>query len=235
MSFQLLAFATSFSFQLKASLMAPITTDNNASSVPLADYFFIAGIESSQVFDERTAQPTTLSPPVETTIEEDKALETEADSVTSPRPSTPSSPNPDAPKRRSRYSFEARKSIGSMIAPLDGPTTGSNRSSTTIKAIQVGGSGLNDEDFEQALRNFANERDSFLEDIHISAGTVLPQSKPTKPRPKTVRISANPEETGAQQGGLRNGVGSLRRKLSTMNSMRRPPSTSRQCMSSYIH
>lgn len=215
--------------------MAPHATkapDANASSSPLADYFFIAGIESSQIQNERNVVPGS-PPPVETTIEEDKALETET--VTSPRPSTSGSPTPAAQKRRSRYSFEAHKSIGSIILPLDVGSPNSNRSSAaTLKAPQLGGLGLSDEDFEQALRKFASERDSFLEEIHVSAGTVThhnsTSTKPTRTRPKTVRI--NNAEDQAPSSGLRNGVGSLRRKLSTMNSMKRQSlTTQRQCAS----
>lgn len=203
--------------------MAPITsTDANPSSVPLADYFFIAGIESSQVYESR-ANGVKSPPPVETTIEEDRALDIEAE--VGPRPSTPGSPTPDA-KRRSRYSFEARKSIGSIISPGDygGNGTASNRSSAaTIKPLG-GISGLTDEDFEQALKKFASERDSFLEEIHVSAGTVVPQSKPTKNKPRTTRIK-NTDDQAQSAGGLRNGVGSLRRKMSAMNSLKRQPST----------
>ncbi|GAB7365230.1 hypothetical protein MBLNU230_g6316t1 [Neophaeotheca triangularis] len=189
------------------------------TSAPLADYFFIAGIESSQVYDGKLAPEGLPTAPVEDTIEEDSALEINGDE----RPTSPAGPS-EAAKRRSRYSFEARKSIGSMInIGSDPKSPPSNRSSTTIKASeapQVGGSGLSDADFEQALKKFANERESFIEDIHIAAGTV-PTPTTRKPRPKTVRITQ--DENGAGSG-LKNGVGSLRRRLSTMNSMKRQPS-----------
>ncbi|KAK0776251.1 hypothetical protein LTR75_016313, partial [Friedmanniomyces endolithicus] len=94
------------------------------TAAPLADYFFISGIESSQVYEERTISAVALpAAPVEDTIDEDKALETS----NGPRPTTPGSPAETA-KRRSRYSFEARKSIGSIINAVDPPTTASNRS-----------------------------------------------------------------------------------------------------------
>ncbi|KAJ9619539.1 hypothetical protein H2203_008317 [Taxawa tesnikishii (nom. ined.)] len=91
--------------------MAPIPPSSDTSSIPLADHFFIAGIESSQVYDDRIPAPPSASPPVDTTIDEDEALET---NPRTPRPVTPSSP--EGGKRRSRYSFEARKSIGSIIS-----------------------------------------------------------------------------------------------------------------------
>lgn len=204
--------------------MAPIPPSSDTSSIPLADHFFIAGIESSQVYDDRIPAPPSASPPVDTTIDEDEALET---NPRTPRPVTPSSP--EGGKRRSRYSFEARKSIGSIISASELKGTASNRSSTTIKGVQIGG-GLSDEDFEQALRKFATERESFLEEIQTSAGTVIPTPNKSRHRTKTVRITNSDDAaTGNSGSGLRGGVGSLRRRLSTMNSLKRQPSAARQC------
>lgn len=196
---------------------ASYNTSSDASAAPLADYFFISGIESAQIFEEKLAN---IPPPapVEDTIEEDKALDTSQ----AQRPSTPGSPT-DAAKRRSRYSFEARKSIGSIINAVEPKTPASNRSSSTIKGVQIGGSGLNDDDFEMALRKFANERDSFMDEIQVSAG-VAPPPMTKKPRPRTMKI-ANDENAGAS--GVKGPVGSLRRRLSTMNSMKRQPTVSR--------
>ena len=205
-------------------------TAADASANPLADFFFIAGIESSQIIDERPRPPTSPTP-VQATIDEDKAWE--HDVPNSPRPSTPGSPATVHNNRASQYSFEARKSIGSIIGPVDTATIASKRSSvTTIKAPHIETSmpaGLSDEDFEQALRKFASERDSFLEEIQVSAGAVVEpppsQSRQIKGRPKTIRIT-NPDESSSSR--LTNGVGSLRKRLSTMSSLKRNPSTSRQ-------
>ncbi|KAK4575354.1 hypothetical protein LTR86_001208 [Recurvomyces mirabilis] len=205
--------------------MAPAKKGNHASqpvsssgdtAAPLADYFFISGIESSQVYEERTVTASTLpAAPVEDTIDEEKPLETHNES----RPITPGSPT-EAAKRRSRYSFEARKSIGSIITAVDTTTSASNRSSTTIKGVTNNGvAGLSDDAFEEALKKFASERDSFLEDIHVSAG-VVPTPTQKRQRPRTVRITQD-ESTLASAAGVKSGVGSLRRRLSTMNSMKR--------------
>ncbi|TKA73102.1 hypothetical protein B0A55_04845, partial [Friedmanniomyces simplex] len=172
------------------------------TAAPLADYFFISGIESSQVYEERTISAVAPpAAPVEDTIDEDRELETSNE----PRPTTPGSPTETA-KRRSRYSFEARKSIGSIINAVDPPTPASNRSSTTIKGVAVnsngGISGLSDDAFEEALKKFASERDSFLEDIHISAGTV-PTPTQRRPRPRTVRITQDENTLGV--AGLKGG------------------------------
>lgn len=208
--------------------MAPIAASNaDASSIPLADHFFIAGIESSQIYDERLNRVSS-PPPVEATIDEDAALETDTVRSLNIRPATPGSPTADAANRHARYSWEARKSIGSIAGPLDFKPSASNRSSATIKGVQVEtGPGLSDEDFENALRKFANERESFLEEIQVSAGAVVPQ-KATRSRPKTVRISAHEDSSSATstpKSGLGSGLGTIRRRLSTMNRPKRQPST----------
>jgi hypothetical protein len=217
--------------------MAPINTTTDASP-PLADYFFISGIESSQVYDERNHQSIglnslssqLLSPPqpvdVDETIEEDRALETD-----SLRPTSQDGLTNDegtAKQRSARMSFDHRTSIGSIIGPGPGPDpkqTASNRSSATIKGVQIGGSGLSDVDFDNALRKFASERDTFLEEIQFTASAAQQsRSATTRIRPKPARVQ---HEDGA--GNLRAGVGSIRRRLSTMqSSLKRQPSMARQ-------
>ncbi|KAF2840710.1 DENN-domain-containing protein [Patellaria atrata CBS 101060] len=199
--------------------MAPINPPTDLTSAPLADYFFISGIESTQVFDERL-QASSVNPPqpLDVTIEEDKPLETSFEAGPS---STDECENGDNSKRTSRYSFDARRSVGSFItAEPKGPA--SNRSSsTTIKGVQIGGSGLSDVDFENALRKFTSERETFMEELQYSAGAVSQQTRTPKPRPKTQRI-VNEDENP------RSGVGSIRRRISTMSSLKRQPSMARQ-------
>ncbi|KAL1600302.1 hypothetical protein SLS59_005929 [Nothophoma quercina] len=178
--------------------MAPISSAEG-SSAPLADYFFISGIESSQVYDERL-QPNGIvsplaSPPVDETIEEDRALET--DSI---RPTSQDGlPNGGSTRRRSGQRLsENRQSVGTITGIDSKPTvTASNRSSATIKGLNLGGSGLSDVDFENALRKFASERDTFLEEIQFTAG-VAQQSRqtPTRPRPRPPRVSQAPSVNG---------------------------------------
>ncbi|QDS76461.1 hypothetical protein FKW77_004799 [Venturia effusa] len=209
------------------------------SSAPLADYFFIAGIESSQIFDGKlAASPAASTVPIEDTIEEHSILDT----TNNGRPISSEELNGvDTPRRRSRLSCDARKSVSSMLSS----GTASNRSSATIRAITfsdpfagepkklqltdlggpvgpIGGQGLSDEDFDTALRKFANERDTFLEEIHFSAGTLPELNSKPKRSAKTQKII---NEDG---GGLRSGVGSLRRRISTMNSLKKQPPMMRQ-------
>jgi hypothetical protein len=209
--------------------MAPtIQTQFDRSAMPLADYFFIAGIESSQIFDEKL-QPNVnglATPPVEDTIEEHSVLDTNLNGR--PKSSEGLNGAVEPAQRRQRLSYEARKSISSLLGGSNSGTA-SNRSSATIrgvqlndtKVVQVGGSGLSDADFDDALRKFASERESFLEEIHFSAG-VVPQL--TKPKARKTQKIVN-EDVGV----VRSGVGSIRRRISTMNSLKRQPSIMRQC------
>ncbi|KAL6703210.1 hypothetical protein ACN47E_010072 [Coniothyrium glycines] len=208
--------------------MAPIPSAE-ASSIPLADYFFISGIESSQVYDERAQQSSIVTsplaqPPVDETIEEDRALETESIRPTS----RDGLPNGGSLRERSprRYS-DHRGSIGTIIG-TEAKVTASNRSSATIKGVQIGGSGLSDLEFETALRKFASERDTFLEEIQFTAGAAAQQNRaaPSRPRPRPQRVA---QAGNDESGNLRSGVGSIRRRISTMqSSLKRQSSTARQ-------
>jgi hypothetical protein len=211
--------------------MAPAATAD--ATAPLADYFFISGIESSQVYDERAHQngasivtSPLASPPVDETIEEDRALET--DSI---RPTSQEGlPNGDSHRRRSGGRInDNRDSVGTIIGS-DARHSASNRSSTTIKGVQLLGSGLSEQDFEVALRKFASERDTFLEEIQFSAG-VAQSNRPTstRPRPRPQRVQHAANEDG---GNLRSGVGSIRRRISTMQSSLKRQSSVARCKSS---
>jgi hypothetical protein len=199
------------------------------SETPLAEYFFIAGIESSQVFDEKfqnSVVSPTSPPPVETTIEENEVLET--DTAGCPGSSDgPTNGESTTSKRRSRMSFEARKSISSLLG--NESITASNRSSATIKFAPPERASMSDADFDSALRKFAFERETFLEEIHFSAGTLSQLPKPK--RSKTQRIFGGGDEPNI----IKSSVGSIRRRLSTMNSLKRQPSLMRQGTSKHSY
>lgn len=183
---------------------------------------FRAGVDSEQLKWGKDEDITINGPaPAEPTIEEDKLAEAEH----SPKllPTTPRNGKRNSYQRLSRLSDEARLSVASFTPTIEENGPDSNRSSTTIKGIQVNGSGgLNDHDFEKALRKFASERDSFLSDMSLSAGAVMP-NRP-KPRPKTQKI------VNDDAAGLKSAVGSIRRRISfrDMNSMKRQSSVARQ-------
>ena len=183
------------------------------------------GVDSYQLRWRKDEEPTDLAPtaPVEPTIEEDRAAEAEGDSP-GLRDSISRKTKRNSYHRLSTLSDEARLSITSLSLSHERKGTDSNRSSTTIKAPQINGNGrlLNDTDFENALKKFASQRDSFLSDLTLSAGAVVP-NRP-RARPKTQKIVS-------EDGGLKSGVGSIRRRISfrDMNSMKRQSSVKRQC------
>ncbi len=159
--------------------------------------------------------------PVEPTIEEDELAE--AEHAPNGAPNTPQNRKRNSYQRLSRLSDEARLSVASFTPSIEHHGSDSNRSSTTIKGIQVNGPvGLNDQDFEKALRKFASERDSFLSDMSLSAGAVMP-NRP-KPRPKTQKI------VNDDAAGPKSAVGSIRRRISfrDMSSVKRQASVARQ-------
>ncbi len=220
---------------------------DSPASTPLADYFWIAGVESIAYQDP--------SPPpqqVEETIDEHgepevaEASRSGAQSRTSARHSRQSSAN-----RLSKLSLENRFSIHTL-EDLD-DNTRSNRSSTTIRAPPLstagtlldaaddangngGGSGSSssdlagrpDFDFDQMLVKFAVERDSFLEDLNFSAGVKL-HTRPPMISPRTEKIRADDTEASGRRSPLKSIRGSIRRKLSfrEMNSLRKTHGTAR--------
>ncbi|KAL8733360.1 MAG: hypothetical protein Q9166_002184 [cf. Caloplaca sp. 2 TL-2023] len=205
--------------------MAPVPI-RESSSAPLADWFFITGVDSEQLRwgssnAEETADDAPQSP-VEQTIEEERTSEAEDDNPEIIQ-RTPRQSKRNSYQRLSRLSDEARLSIASVSLSPDPKGTDSNRSSTTIKGIQINGTGsLSDVDFDKALRKFATERESFLTDLTLSTGVVVP-NRP-KARPKTQRI------VNEDNGGLKSGVGSIRPRISfrDMSSGRRQSSVNRQ-------
>ncbi|KAI1639363.1 dDENN domain-containing protein [Biscogniauxia mediterranea] len=226
--------------------------DNTAA--PLADYFWIAGIESIS-YQDFPIPPTPTQ--VDTTITEDEESDDdERDSVASP------SQKPTA--RHSRQNSNHRLSKASFtnsihtLEEMDGNTR-SNRSSATIRPSPTfgasgpegtglfgapgpdggggggGGSGLfGDFDFDKALVKFAAERENFLEDLSFSAGAKT-QARPPMVNPRAERIKADEVPSGRMsplksiRGSIR---GSIRRKISfrDMNSVRKQPSAPRPGM-----
>ncbi|KAI9867194.1 MAG: hypothetical protein M1813_009472 [Trichoglossum hirsutum] len=174
------------------------------SSAPLADYFWIAGVDSLSYNEQLRLVPnageklSNGNPPVASTIEEDKTLEVDDDQRV---------PASDRHNSFGRLSFgEPRLSIHTVVAETDSKQTGSNRSSATITGIQLNGTGLSDFDFDKALRKFAAERDSFLDELSFSAGTIVPNRPVLHPRTQRV--------TNEEPSGLKAVGGSIRRRIS---------------------
>jgi hypothetical protein len=213
----------------------------DSSSAPLADYFWIAGIDSLSYSDpvsgssnsrEKPLNGGPPSPVVDATIEEGSEIESTA--------SPPSNGTPRATARHSRTNSWNRLSklpndVRNSIAALDElEKTRSNRSSITIKGVPTNGAttnggekwGLGDFNFDEALIKFANERESFLDDLSFSAGAPVQKPPPmTHPRTDRLKIEDN-ENSGTSPGRrspLREVGGSIRRRISfrDMSSVKR--------------
>jgi hypothetical protein len=228
---------------------------DSSASTPLADYFWIAGVESISYQDP--SLPLQPSQQVEETIDEHGEPEpAEASrSPTALRATTRHSRQSSA-NRLSKLSLENRFSTHTL-EDLD-DSTRSNRSSTTIKApLQptisaagassaatvtlegdsngaAGASGTSsraDFDFDQMLVKFAVERENFLEDLSFSAGAKL-HTRPPMISPRAEKIKADDSELSGRRSPLRGIKGSIRRKLSfrDMNSVRNPHNAARTGM-----
>ena len=194
----------------------------DSSSAPLADYFWIAGVETISYHDAPQ-----LSPQLNTTIDEDgepdspdPAVGGTARAGGKARHSRQSSGN-----RLSRLSNEARLSVHSLDE-RDG-NTASNRSSATIRPGENTHGG-HDFDFDTALLKFAVERENFLDDLSFSAGAKL-QARPPMVTPRAERIRAGEAEQAGRKPSLRALKGSIRRKMSfrDMTSTRKQPTVPR--------
>jgi hypothetical protein len=197
------------------------------SSAPLADYFWIAGVDSVSYNDlpEMPLTPSGLPPVEDSTIAEDSEDEQpEAILGSAPRGGAARHSRNSSFSRLSRLSLDARNSIQSLDA-LEGNGNGnsgstkSNRSSMTVRAMPMNGtvepttkSGLSDFDFDRALVKFANERENFLDDLTFSAGTVLHARPPMTNRAERLRHEED-GGTGRKSPFGRVG-GSIRRKIS---------------------
>lgn len=205
------------------------------SSTPLADYFWIAGLESVS-YDDDDGTPQGALSKLDSTIVEDGEPEEEE-----PRMKVSHSRQNSGNRISSRVSMQSLENIEDVTA--------SNRSSATIKpgassnpngvspepglmvpgAIPSGnGSFLGDFDFDKALLKFAAEREDFLEDLSFTAGAKV-QSRPPMVNPRAERIRADENGESGRMSPLKSIRGSIRRKISfkDMNSMRRQPSAVR--------
>jgi hypothetical protein len=219
--------------------MAPIKGTpkvHETSSTPLADYFWIAGLDGQDLLDTYVKLGEVHNPTkngngsdMNDIIVEDEVAEADVSSIqNSPRPASYQSKR-NSYQPLSRLSGEAQASIRSPDKVNSGAS--STRSSATIRFISssspFASPGLNDVDFDNALKKFATDRDSFFLDINFSAGAVTEPGRP-RPRPRTQKIVADD-----QAASLSRGIGSVRRHMSfrEMNSAKRQSSMARQGMS----
>ncbi|RVX75925.1 hypothetical protein B0A52_00282 [Exophiala mesophila] len=202
---------------------------------PLADYFWIAGLDGQQLSDAYSQQrwsyePHDISNGVDTSIQEETTPDNDSSSVIKSSPGTSKHSRHDSYQRLSQLSDEARFSIQSLDE-LTRPQ--SSRSSITIRPTKESNlprssSVFTELDFDNAIQKFTNDRDAFFLDLTFAAPSEpqKPQKHaPSKSRPQTQIIVAS-DEPGLSPN--RN-FGSIRRHLSfkDMASTKRQPSVAR--------
>jgi hypothetical protein len=214
----------------------------DASSVPLADYFWIAGVESVAYDDGPQSEL-----PVDTTIAEDGEPENSPAINGQYRPVGARHSRHNSANRLSKISLDGCSTNSSTLEDLEGNTR-SNRSSATIrpgKALPPNGSNgqveedsgqtlrMGDVDFDRALIKFAAEREDFLDDLTFSAGARV-QARPPMVNPRAERIRADDGIPSGRISPLKSLRGSIRRKISfkEMNSSRKQNNSSRAGASS---
>lgn len=167
---------------------------SDLASSPLADYFFISGIETSSIYDAtNAAAPPLASPLLRPTFEEDADSEIDVEHYFA---SLSGSPDP-----RSRPSADARRSLSSFVPPA------SNRSSATIRPAPdpPRKSWMTEDDFDQALRRFVAERDAALDDaLATPLGQRQRRSHLSKPP-----CDERPAETHGASGSVRKRLSGL--------------------------
>ncbi|CAI7667967.1 unnamed protein product [Penicillium palitans] len=208
-------------------------SSSTSEGAPLADYFWIAGVDGSEILDTfqrlgedyRANGAASPGPALADTIQEDADAEEEH--------------NPDGVSRPNsmlfagaghRGSAQRLSTLSKTSEGTNGTGSNSNRSSMTVKGasspLRASALFSEDFDFDSALFKFANERESFLTDLSLSAGAITPNTRP-RSRVRTQKIVS---EDAPSPGGnlLRSGIGSVRRSFRDMNSMKRQPSIARQ-------
>lgn len=175
-------------------------------AAPLAEHFFIAGIESSSLLDRKDATTTsTLSAeiPSSPTRRGERQSRTGGAGL---RPVSPCGTN-------------KRQSISSVMGTEQISRQG-KRKSTILDHIDPSSVGcLSEEDFDAALRRFAAERDTVLKEIEEQQGKDdRPRTRP--PSQKT----SSPLSPHRRDKSL----GSLRRRLSGINPLTRSSTSTRR-------
>lgn len=214
-----------------------------STSSPLADYFWIAGVESIAYDDGFGSQP------FEEIIAEDgEGEEADASSVIPSRAQARHSRQNSANRLSTISKLSITPSVNNEVRSVDenDGNTKSNRSSATIRPVphpntntnsaannatngnsaassSTSGAGIfglgpdgfpPDFDFDKALFKFAAERENFLDDLTFSAGAKI-QSRPPMVNPRTEKLKVEEgDQSGRMSPLMRSIKGSIRRKMS---------------------
>ncbi|KAJ9614267.1 hypothetical protein H2200_002403 [Cladophialophora chaetospira] len=218
----------------------PATLESSESSRPLADYFWIAGLDSQQLVDAFSQQRwshntvnTNGSNGLDSIIQEEVTAENDESSILqSPRASVSHSRR-DSYQRLSQLSDEARGTIRSIDSATN---SRSNRSSMTLRATGPTAvphdarmsTAISEVDFDKAMKKFATNRDEFYLDLNFNQpDTVKPKpTRSTNSRHKTQKIVGQDEGPALPSRNF----GSIRRHLSfkDMSSTKRQLSMARR-------
>lgn len=187
---------------------------------PLAEYFWIAGIDSISYGEHLPPEPPRMGF-AEGLIEAAEPEESETPYERrsngtlrlASRSTSPSrlSPSPSlTPTGDGRLSVASQSYAGGSLGKLRSSNSSTSTLANSLKA------GMSDADFDKALFKFAVERETFLEDLSFSAGTIVNTKPLIHPRAQKVMS----DDTALQKAS------SLRRRISLrdLSSMRRAPS-----------
>jgi len=195
-------------------------------SAPLAEYFFIAGIESSRLLSD---DPVTNQHATGTRERSQGVADVEVqDAAKAGLRGVSPHASMEMSKRKTTSVYDKRMSIGSVI----GLQTQNKRNSTIVWATPqdlenlVPGTNLSEEDFDAALRNFVSGRDTALEELQSNTAQITAQGRPKSRIQEYQPLQSRP--SNAQTAHKRDkSIGSLRRRLSGMNPLSRSSTTRR--------
>jgi len=189
-------------------MLQPFTSTESLAA-PLAEHFFIAGIETSCLLDRKDAnakRTCRAEPPSSPVRRAGEGLEVGGTGL---RPSS-----------RGGKSIDKRQSIGSVMGLEQWVPQNSKRNSTLLDHITpLNVASMSEEDFDAALKRFAAERDTVLEQIEKQPV----QDERIRVRSPSHRLSS-PLSTHRREKSL----GSLRRRLSGINPLTRSSTSSRR-------
>ncbi|EXJ82536.1 hypothetical protein A1O3_06349 [Capronia epimyces CBS 606.96] len=212
---------------------------------PLADYFWIAGLDTQQLleafsYSRWSHEISDTNGVVESAIKEEATVDNDESSILqSPRTSVRHSRH-DSYQRLSQLSDEARSAVQSFSdATRPHSNRGSTRSSVTVRPASPSpaarmSTAFTEVDFEKAMKKFTIDRETFFLDLNFnpskpsepSQASQASKPTPSKSRPKTQKIVV-PDEPSPP---LNRNFGSIRRHLSfkDMSSAKRQPSLARR-------
>jgi hypothetical protein len=212
----------------------------DAQSPPLAEYFWIAGIDSlsygrplhrkqpedgAQVGEDPETEDNSQKPRPATILETDPA--TEAGDYGDKRRSR-SSVIHMGNENNPRFSVHSGKSNGMLSNRSSRTITGFSFSSKEPDVTEEPGASESSDafDFDDALRKFAFERDQFLDELTFSAGTIIPPKPITHPRAQKIVM----EDAAKLSKSV---VGSIRRHISIkdLTGSKKQPPVPRPCKS----